>query len=1048
MAKTGKVKLRKSDGGLDESKPLFAQLVVQVDVEKAFGVTFERYRNLNVYCPFCEREQLSKSPSCSVNVDGIFTCKSCGRSGSATAFYAQKKRVPIQQAKGDLKLTEEQAAKWAERHQRKEVPPITDELVKRCHQQLMRTTFDMAYLTGKRRGLTPETLVEYQIGCDEWRITIPVRVRDGSLWGIRRYHAGKKPKMVSHAGGQGSPYLYPAWKMDQFCKSSEPYIVLCEGEWDCLLLNQHGFEALTLTSGVKSWSEEFTLELLTVAKPIVIIYDVNDEEDDQGVKDLGQRVASERACLLKDAGLTVKVVKLPLNYSGGDITDWFTRAGRKAEELRQLIHKTRPFEGTPEEPSNGDGNGQLHDPLTPSARPIGRPRGSKTKRPSVEGSTQQLAPNKPRKRVLEEPPPTVKRDESAPWVTLHEASKAKYLYKSIRLRCLVAGRIGSPYLLPTKIEATIYEEDAEPRTIKKSIDPWDGRVLSLIKCTSIQQTKLLRSMMGIDPKDKATVTVVESLNVEEIFLIPTIDHETNQGPYVMRECYYVGHGLNTNQVYDFEGYTLPDPRSQSATHILTAAKPAATDLQNFTLSGDQYKALKRTFQTKDLFSKLEAIADEFATHVTQVRGRPELHIAIDLVFHSPLAFEFDGTKVRKGWLECLILGDTRTGKGFVAEGLIKHYGVGEVVSAEMVTMAGLVGGIQTVGDRSVLCWGKIPLANERLLVIDEASNLAYEDIGKLSRIRSEGVVEITKILTEKTSAKTRLIWLSNPRPPYMGKPKKMIDFTFGIEAVPELIGNAEDVARFDYVLTVAHGEVKSALINQKKSPTTGGSLTYTSELCRKLIVWIWSRKAEHIVFDEGVVEYTMLAAQDLGKQFSPSICLIQAEDVRFKLARIACAAAGRTFSTEDGEHLIVRREHVEFAYNFLHHIYSKASCGYAQLSLAERERSTLRDPQAVLVCLQQVGDLLPDLVSGMLEQQQISARDMCDYAGVDIYEARNIISELVRLRAITKDNHFYRKKPAFKAFLQNLKQKIQIDPHHVTVDDDEADNEPLEGDTE
>lgn len=1011
------------------NKPLFDQIIPSVDPEKAFGADFSRYRNQNVYCPFCESEGRSKSPSCSVNVDGLFKCNSCGRKGTAVAFYAQKKRIPIQQAKGALVMSEEKAAKWLKNY--KPAQPITETLVQKWHTRLMRSTFEMSYLTGAKRGLSLDILKEYEIGCDEHRITIPIRLRNKGLWGVRRYHAGKKPKMVSHAGGNGGPSLYPAWNLDRYQASDQEEVVLCEGEWDCLLLIQNGFDAVTITSGVKTWDDSFTLELLTLGKVVVIIYDVNDVADETGQTDLGQRVAFERACLLQSAGLRVKLVRLPLDYSCGDITDWFTRAKRTRTELAELIRNTPLFDETnpPMEGSNGQETNGKYKVSTVGAETKGK---TKAKSTALDMSQ----------------PRIVDANDDAPLITLHDASLAKYLYKAIKLRCLVAGRAGAPYLLPTKIHAKITDEDGGSSEIEKSLDPWDGRLLSLIRCSNSAQQKLLRSMMGIDPMEKAAITVVESLNVEEVFLIPAIDHETDQGPYVMRQCYYVGHGLMTNQVYDFEAYTLPDPRSQEATHILTSAKLAATDLENFELSKSQYKQLRDTFQTKDVFAKFEDIAEEFSKHFTHILGRNDLHIAVDLVFHSPLSFIFDGTKVRKGWLDALILGDTRTGKGFVAEGMANHYGVGEMVSAEMVSIAGLLGGISKVGDHNVLTWGKIPLNNKRLVIIDEASNLEVRDIGRMSRIRSEGVLEITKIITDKTSAQTRLIWLSNPRPPIQGKPKVMKEYTFGINAVPELIGNAEDVARFDYVLTVARGEVHSSLINKAKSTDDLHAARYTPELCRKLIVWVWSRKAKDIVFADDVVEYTMKAAHDLGKTFSSSICLIQAEDVRFKLARIACAAAGRTFSTDDGEHLIVRKEHVEFAYNFLHHIYSKPSCGYAQLSLAERERSTLSDPQTVLVCLQQVGDLFSHLVNGLLEQQQISARDMCDYAGVDIYQARSIVSELVRLRAITKDAHFYIKKPAFTSFLQYLKQQMQTNPNHITVADDEDDGaDTLEGDS-
>lgn len=1009
-------------------QPLFPDTKPAVDVEKAFGVQFGRYKNANVFCPFCESEETSKSPSCSVSIEGMFHCQSCGRRGVATTFYAQRKKMPVRQASASLATTQGTVNKL--RANIKPSKPIDNLLVGRLHRTLMRSTLEVTYLMGPKRGLTTTTLVEYEIGCDERRITIPVRDRIKNLWGIRRYlpnAPSTKPKMVAHGGGSGEPTLYPAQNLDRYTVSPEPYVVLCEGEFDALILIQNGFDAITVTSGVKTWLQEFTLELLTIGKPVVIIYDVNDDDN------LGQIIARRRARILQENGLTVKVVALPLENRGGDCTDWFTKAKRSAQELRTLITTTSEFVPSDEddldppegfEDTNTDTNGDGHEDDGP-------PR--KTKKKGKGKPAAQTVTTNPDADVR-----IVEKDPDAPLVTLHDASKSDYFYKSIRLRCIVAGRTSAPYLMPRKVQAEVAgSDDSDSVLLTKHFDPWDGSILNLIKCSSGAQTRFIRSRMGIDPKAAATITVMESANVEEVFLIPTLDHDMDHGPYVMRTAFYVGHGLQTNQVYEFEGYTLPDPKTQSATHILTSAKLSQTDLDDFHLTPELFEGLKETFQDEDVFGKLDDIADQFADHITHIYGRRDLHTAIDLVFHSPLSFDFDGTRLRKGWLEILVLGDTRTGKGFVAEGLCGHYGVGEVVSAEQTTMAGLIGGIQRVGEHMVLSWGKIPLADKRLVVMDEASNLSHSDIGRLSRIRSEGRVEITKIITEKTSARTRLIWLSNPRPPLQGLPKTMSEYTYGVLAVPELIGNAEDVARFDYVLTVARGEVPSKVINERKRKPKKNSLDYTSELCRKLVVWVWSRKPEQVIFDEGVTDFTMEAARDLGSKFSSAICLIQAEDVRFKLARIACAAAGRTFSTDDGERLIVKKEHLEFAYNFLYHIYSKLSCGYAQLSAVERERSTLRDPSLVLVCLQQVGDLFPDLVSGLLEQQQISARDMCDYAGVDIFEARKIISELVRLRAITKDYHFYKKKPAFKRFLQGLKGQLLRDPTQVTVADED-----------
>lgn len=976
------------NGNGEEIRPIFEG--VQVNAELAFGIEFGRHKNLNVFCPFCENPESSLSQSCSVSIYGLFNCKACGRGGTAAEFYSQAKQVPLRQAK---QIVGENKPRKAKRVAPTAKPrPITDDLVVRMHTTLMRSTVEISYLM-VRRGFTKETIEFNELGCDETRITFPIRRVDGSLYAVRRYlpNHGKQPKFVWHEGGNSTPILYPEHLEEAFRTSKEPYLILNEGEADNILLRQEGFDAFTVLSGVLVWEPEFTERVISVGKPVVLLYDVNDKDND-----LGQRVARERGRMLLACGIPwVKVVRLtlPTKYVGGDVTNWYVDERRTTDELRQLIDATPVLAPTPEDWELAD------------------------------------------------------KDE-APSVTLYDAAKSDYFYKSIRLRCLVAGRTSAPYLLPHRVKIDTADDEGNTHTIEKTFDPWEGLILSMIQCSTQTQHRFIKSVLNIDPKTPAAITVQEALNVEEIFLIPAIDHERDPGPYVLRQAYFVGHGLQTNQTYDFRGYTLPDPRSQAATHILTSAVPTATDLESFELDKDLFHQLKDTFGTDDVFAKMEHIANDLANNVTKIYGRSDLHIAMDLVFHSVLSFNFDNIKLRKGWLEALIVGDTRTGKGFVGEGLIKHYGVGEVVSAESMTSAGLIGGIQKMGDNFQLTWGKIPLNDKRLLILDECSNLSREEIAEMSRIRSEGVIEITKIITEKTSARTRLIWLANPRPSYEGLPKRLDDgsFSYGILSVPELIGAAEDIARFDYALTASKKEVKSSEINKARAPSTTAP-KYPTNLCRKLIVWIWSRTPDQIVFDADVLEYTLKAAHDLGNKFSPSVPLIQAEDVRFKLARIACAAAGRTFSTDDGIRLRIKKAHVEFAYNFLYHIYSKPSCGYAQMSAVEREESTLRDPHQVLASLQQVNELLPDLVSGLLAHQQITARDLIDYAGVDIFQARTIISELVRLRALVKCNQYYKKKQAFRMFLQSLKVKLISDPDLTTMDETELDELTNEGAT-
>lgn len=971
-----------------------------IDIEMAFDVEFGARENVNVFCPFHEDEATSFSKSCSVNVNGFYKCHVCNATGTAVDFYA--KVVGLDRAGAEKRLQESLAdpAKKVERERRQKITavyetatsqPLRQSLAQECHTDLMRPGCEQAldYLRTKR-GLTIRTLKKYLIGHDEYRITIPIFDALHQLVNIRRYkpNAGSQSKILTHAKGDGTPRLYPLNVLSELVSGDE--LIVCEGEWDCLLLNQMGLPAITNTGNVKAWSLEWTQQLHDYR--LVFIFDVHDKEDD-----LGQRVARERVKHVFSAGTEAKRVELPLpeKYVGGDITDYIVNEKHTSKELRKLINDT-PWYGTKS--------------ITEPAAEMPTPVATSVKRP--------------------------------PTISLEEAANAKYYYKTIHMRCLVAGKGVAPFILPKTVDVEAILPNGTSMTYSKTFDVKDGTIVAFAGASETKQTAIIRQALDLPGKTKLKYTILETINLEEIFLIPTVgdrqEGDSESGAYTLRHCFYVGIGLETNRVYDFEGYTLPNPNTQQATHLLLHARPAETNIDSFKMTDELYKELASTFQCTNIADKLGEIASEMSMHVTGIVGREDLHIAIDLVFHSVLYFDFAGDRVKKGWLEALVLGDTRTGKGFVTEGLCKHYRVGEVISGENVTLAGLVGSVQKLGDRWTLVWGKIPLADRRLIVMDEASSLSHGTIGKLSRIRSEGIAEVTKVISQKTNARTRLIWLANPRSGKDSMPRMIADYNYGIEAVPELIGAAEDVARFDFVLIVAQNEVSSDEINSARAKK--GDRIYTSDLCHKLIMWAWSRKPEDVVFSDDIPETVLKAAKALGRMFSPKICLIQSEDVRFKLLRIACAAAARTFSTKDGEKLLVKKEHIGYAYNFLYHIYSKPSNGYVQLSETERERSTLRDPLAVHDILRQAGEALPDLVNGFLEHRMISARDLADYAGMDIFQARSLVSELVRQRAIIKEYGGYAKKPAFKAFLHKLRAQFTED-EATTQPDEEHTNE-------
>ncbi len=968
-----------------------------LDIERGFGIAFDR-PDKNVFCPFCgEAEGTSKSPSCSVSINGCFSCKSCKKRGFVTDFYAQKHGITRRQAQDQLILRDGAARaslkdKTADIKKRYHHGPhqssLTEDIVEICCDTLSSTAKWIAYLLTER-GLSYETVVRYNLGCDEYRITIPVYC-SGSVANIRRYLPGGKPKMVNHRMGDSRPALYP----ESVLESLEPgdRLIICEGEFDCLLLNQHGFKAITNTGNAGVWFEEWTDLLVGMCSdyPITIMYDVNDKKEDYG-----QRMALGVARKLADRGLVVSIARLPIEKVGGDVTDWFMEFKRTREDLEKVIEAAAGQQVNPNEITDAmiDRDGDDAQDEDDNAAVV---------------------------------------DQDI--ITLSEAALAKYFYRPVKLRAMVAGKVDSPYIVPRKVVVRHKKDDVEEVLDReyKSLDPL---IPQLINCTAEEQKRIIKMSVGLAPSAKANIFVSETQNVEELTLIPTVDYSTDQGPYTVRRAYVVNGSPEANKVYILSGITIPDPGDQKATHLINRIEPAELDIDRCTLSESDNADLRRTFGSGDVHEKLLDIADNLSQHVTKIYGRPDLHVLVDLAFHAPLQFSFDGELLKKGWLEVLVLGDTRTGKGSVTEGLSRYYRAGEVVSGECMSMAGLVGGLQKMGsERWQLMWGKIPLNDRRLVILDEASGLTVQEIGALSRVRSEGIAEINKVISKSTSARTRLIWLSNARSMQNDGSNAISGYSPGILAVKDLIGKDEDIARFDMVLMVAKSEVQSGDINKHHEVT--GDLRYTAGACQKLLTWAWSRRPEHVIFKENVVELAYKASRALGAEFSAAIPLIQGEDIRFKLARIAAAAAARTFSTDDGEHLIVKKDHMTFAYNFIRHIYMKPCCGYDQLSANRRDDEEITDQKKVMLTMRQASGPIGDLVDDLLNIRRFTMKDWNELVGLDMWGGQAMLRELRSLKALRKENTVYTITASFRRFLVKLKE--ELNPDQFTTEEQEA----------
>ena len=785
------------------------------------------------------------------------------------------------------------------------------------------------------------------------RIVIPIYNADNDIINLRMYSRSASEKMISYGRGYGTTALFPIQNLNA------DEILICEGELDCILANQLGFNAVTNTAGAKTWKDQWNI--LFAGKRVNICYDIDAP---------GKNGALKVAEKLYGYAETVKIIKLPIDPTqipNGDLTDFVVKLKHSKADCDRIIHSTHPWH--------------------------------------------------PQDKELVE-------------VMLHEASNAVYNRKDVSFTAIISGKDLAPYIVPRKVRASCTMSAGERMCsicplnlnngeLEKTIDFRYNNFLLFLDATNNVKKGLLRNYFSI-PSRCAVVEFeeLESYNVERIIVTPEIEYTTSakdDNKYVTRTAYYIGHDVDANRAYKFNAITLSHPRTQQATHLIYKSEPALTSIDSYSFDDDTYEELRK-FQAEDIAAKLTEIYDNTIEPLTGIKNRIDLFIAIFLTFTSALHFDFDRRRIDKGWIETLILGDTRTGKTEMMKRLIEYFRAGELVLGESASFAGLVGGIQQIGSRWHLTWGRIPLNNRRLVAVDEMSGLHKYEIAKLSGIRSSGVAEITKIRTERTLSMTRLLWMSNPRGDYIEQ-RLISSYTQGIRAVPELIGKPEDISRIDILLILSIDEVPLSVINAPNAMRKH-KFKYTSDDFHNLIMWAWKLKPEQIQFAEDAVHLVYYFANQFAKKYSQAIPIVISSEQRIKLARLAVAVAAATFSTDTGKNLVVKPEHVSFVSDYLQHIFDKPACAYNEFSRLEKNKNTIKDEQAITSELEQRNGIVDQL----LDIERMTFSDIQDIFEIDgRSDTRKLITKFIKLNAFKRVGQMYEKTPALVSLLRRIR---------------------------
>jgi len=813
-----------------------------------------------MHCPY--HGDATRSASLNINQE-VFHCHGCGESGNAGRLLKDKPNwiLPTGTSTGKTKRTSAPAI------------TITDAMVEGWHSSLLSRAVELKALK-ERRGLTDKTIKKYQLGwdVDQRSYTIPIRDFGGRIVNVRRYQLDPGPdrRKIWSVAGMGTPTL---WPMDQL---DYPAIVVCEGEMDALLSIQSGVPAITRTGAADVWKPQWSL--MFKDKRVYVCHDMDSK---------GQLANKKVSAALRHHAATVQVVALPYPVTddhGKDLTD-FWLSGKKKADFIELMKAGKPV------------------------------------------------------RTLDE----VRSEEPVKVaVSVMDSFDATLVERPLSMSVTVTGKRTPSYLLPKTVQfdcdvgagakcescsLSVSNSPAPGQMITK-INADEPLILSMINVEEGKLYKVIAQGRGLVVKcNRWDLNVTEHRTVEEVYVRPSIE----DGPGTVEQDFThrkvisaVSHDLKGNESVVLTGTIRPDPKTQlNEFQAWNVARPVS-NLDLFT-ADDELRREMEKFQTDNPLIMMRAVADDIATHHTGIYSRPELHMFMDIVFHSVIQFPWRDGIQERGWLDAMVIGDTRTGKSEAAKEMCRMYQLGEMISCESATYAGVVGGLDRMGDgKWIIKWGSIPVNDRRLVVLDEVGGLLPAQIAQMSSIRSTGMAEMTKIESERAHARTRLIWVANPRD------SSMDNFTYGVQAVQPLIGNPEDIARFDMIMGTFNDDVASQDINRptRRKPPRLHSLNAYKAVCR----WAWTRKASNIRWATKVSDFVFEQATKLGDQYVDTPPLIQGANVKEKLSRIAVAIAARCYSTEDGEELVIRHEHVQAAVDFLDLIYSHERFGYGTVS--------------------------------------------------------------------------------------------------------------------
>lgn len=824
-----------------------------------------------------------------------------------------------------------------------------------------------------KRGVTDEDIREQRIGFNGERIIIPIYNLQKQVINLRKYLPGAPghEKMQNLRG-----YTTRALYMPEQLKF--PTLWICGGEMKALvtkrLLNPQNVGATAVTGAEGSWDKSFTPYFKD--KYVFICMDI-----DAGGKAAAKTVAHQILRVAK----AIFIIDLPLDenkYPKGDINDWVGIEKAIAKDFLAIMKAAKKY--IPREILDEIDNTE-----------------PKKCRLIEAGKAEYIG---------------VKIQTDAVISTLGEDTLV--IAKEVDISCTR----DTPYCSLCLVDKK--EPDPETGLTRIRIQSTNPALLEMISSTPSRLKNAVLSALNVPNCKSAEVKPFSYYNIRDVRLTNPLEINSENSEHIVQPAYMIiDKHLDLNIPYTIVGKPYPHPVNWSGVLLINNIEEKEDSLTSYTFNDKDYEELK-IFQPEEwtfdsLDEKLNHIYKDFAYNVTRIFQRQDLHLSMDLAYHSVLHFKFEG-QIQNGLIDCLITGDSSQGKSEVAIRLIQHYGLGVRHDCGSATKAGLLGGLEQMGNKWFIKWGVIPIYDMQLVILEEIKGASIEVLGKLRDMRTSKIAEIIGIERRKTHARTRLIMISNPR-----SDRSVSSYNYGVNIVKELMGNLEDVRRFDFALILAQQEIDSKVINDFQQDQDMVEPHYSTKICKKNVLYAWTRKIDQIKFEEGFRNQCLKYAITLCSKFSESLPLCDKGTMRLKLAKIAIALACRTFSVVDDDcgTVLVKQCHIEYAYRFLNKIYNAPYCGYREYSIAEEYHSQLQGINKIKQTLKETKHPRA-LIKQLLYAEKINLMDLQSWCEIDRDNAQRTLSLLIRNGALFRDTDSQFEYVKSAGFISTLKEML------------------------